>query len=501
MGKYNQGEPWDPDAGDRRLGATNEDTAGLWGLGARASFLNRDRVPTSPDLDAASDLSSGWSPSAISATGNRRVGWIIGGLVLLAVILIAVFVSRKPNYQDPGGEVVVTNAFGKVLSNPELFGKTLYLKRGNSGGYRFTGDSGYDKKLTWDKAEESYYDDETGLWLWFNTDVKPPLWQYWYEPISGDFGNYGWMECEDGRWYIEESRGNWVLLPKKYDASALWYVETDTKIFGNSGAVPVVVIGDSDEDLKTARESTETPGLLADTDEDLPEIVDTSPFGSALFVEEREAGICWMSDNSQYTRVLYWDEDAQCYYDDAVDLWLRYSTDSGPAHWIYRYAPISDAYGDHGWLKFRAGGWYVEDEAGDWVPVPEDLDTSTLWHMARPEDSNLELFGATIRLSELSSDACRITRSEDCDRTLTYSVENGFYQEPETGLWLTYKNNETESHWEYWYWTISPDFIHYGGLEYRDGVWYVQNKVGAWIPVPEEYDTSPLWHIESGPEG
>ena len=271
MGKYNQGEPWDPDDGDRRLGATNEDTAGLWGLGARASFLNRDRVPTSPDLDAASDRSSGWSPSEISATGNRRVGWILGGLVLAAAILIAVLVHRGPGRQDPGGEVVVTNAFGRVLSNPELFGETLYLKRWNIGGYRFTSDGGsYDKKLTWDSAEESYYDDESGVWLWYNTDVEPALWQYWYEPISGDYGNYGWMEYEDGKWYIEGSRGNWVLLPKKYDASALWYVETSAKTnkHGNSAPAPTFVYGDSEEDLKTIQSTTEE-AIFDDSDEDL----------------------------------------------------------------------------------------------------------------------------------------------------------------------------------------------------------------------------------------
>lgn len=263
MGKYRQGEPWDLDDGDQRLGATNDDRAGLWGLGARAAFLDRDRVSTNPDLDAASDRSSGWSPSETGGSGNRRTGWIIGGLVLLAVILIAVFVSRRPSYQDPGGQVVVTNANGRVLTNPELFGKTLYLKRGDSGGYRFTTDGSYDKKLVWDSAEESYYDDESGLWLWFNTSVEPPLWQYWYEPFSGDYGNYGWMEYEDGQWYIEGTLGTWIPLPQKYDASLLWYVETNNRTSGNSAVTPTVLYGDSEEDLKTAQ------AILADTDEDL----------------------------------------------------------------------------------------------------------------------------------------------------------------------------------------------------------------------------------------
>ena len=284
MGKYNQGEPWDPDVGDRRLGATNEDTAGLWGLGARAAVLNRERASGNPDLDADRYRSDDWSASEVGGSGNRRKVWIVGGLVLLAVVLVVFLVRRNPGYQDPGGEVVVTNAAGRVLTNPELFGKTLYLKRGTSGGYRFTTDSAYVKKLTWDSAEESYYDDESGLWLWFNTNVEPPLWQYWYEPISGDYGNYGWMEYENGRWYIETRAGSWSLVPQKYDTSALWFVETDVKTSGNGGAVQVVTVADSEEDPKTDREDPTEPAPAIidddseedlkmdreDTDEDLP---------------------------------------------------------------------------------------------------------------------------------------------------------------------------------------------------------------------------------------
>ena len=215
------------------------------------------------DQDAAYSRMDTRSDPEDSGSGNRRRGWIIGGLVLLAVILIAVFVNRKPGYQDPGGQVVVTDAFGRVLTNPELFGKTLYLKRGNSGGYRFTTGSDYDKKLTWDKAKESYYDDETGLWLWFNTDVKPPLWQYWYEPISGDYGNYGWMEYENGKWYIETRPGSWSTAPPEYDTSALWYVETNANTSKHSAVTSTALYDDSEEDLKTAQ------AILADTDEDL----------------------------------------------------------------------------------------------------------------------------------------------------------------------------------------------------------------------------------------
>ena len=74
---------------------------------------------------------------------------------------------------------------------------------------------------------EDYYDEESQCWFWYNTDVVPGQWQYWYEGISSDYGDYGWMEYDDdeGIWYIETSDGKWKKLPDKYDTETLWHFE------------------------------------------------------------------------------------------------------------------------------------------------------------------------------------------------------------------------------------------------------------------------------------
>ena len=62
--------------------------------------------------------------------------------------------------------------------------------------------------------------------VWVNTDIESAQWQYWYEDISSDFGDYGWREYDDEEltWYIESSENNWVLLDtKKYDTNSLWH--------------------------------------------------------------------------------------------------------------------------------------------------------------------------------------------------------------------------------------------------------------------------------------
>ena len=81
-----------------------------------------------------------------------------------------------------------------------------------------------DKTLEWSDAYDSWYDPTTDCYLWYNTDVEPPVWQYWYEGISSDYGDYGWMEFDGKNWYIESYEGNWILLPNTYSTENLWEV-------------------------------------------------------------------------------------------------------------------------------------------------------------------------------------------------------------------------------------------------------------------------------------
>ena len=72
---------------------------------------------------------------------------------------------------------------------------------------------------------EDWYDSKTKCWFWFNDEAKPYQWQYWYEDISSDYGDYGWMEynMDEDTWYIEVRDGEWVQLPYTYDTSKLWH--------------------------------------------------------------------------------------------------------------------------------------------------------------------------------------------------------------------------------------------------------------------------------------
>ena len=73
---------------------------------------------------------------------------------------------------------------------------------------------------------EDWYDSQTKCWFYYNDTVSPYQWQYWYEGISSDYGDYGWMEYDmsEGAWYIETDAGKWVHLPGNYDTKDLWHM-------------------------------------------------------------------------------------------------------------------------------------------------------------------------------------------------------------------------------------------------------------------------------------
>ena len=120
-------------------------------------------------------------------------------------------------------------------TNLEIYGDTLYLDDQGNGEYKIvTAEDDYEKKLKWDYGYDSYYDRDTDCYIWYNTDVSPNLWQYWYENISSDYGDYGWMEYEPTGWYIEKGYSDWIQLPDKYDTSTLWHIEIDDSDFEDS---------------------------------------------------------------------------------------------------------------------------------------------------------------------------------------------------------------------------------------------------------------------------
>ena len=177
-------------------------------------------------LDEEQRASSYSDPSAPGSTAvqkkSGRHTFLLVLLVIFSMIAILSLFSRMRSPYDSSSSGYSQTISGSGYSSVEE--DVLFLNHAGNGAYTLSSHSDGSKILTWDSSADSYYDAESDCWLWYNTDVEPPLWQYWYEGISSDFGDYGWMEHEDTGWYIEASNGNWIPLPDGYDTTALWYI-------------------------------------------------------------------------------------------------------------------------------------------------------------------------------------------------------------------------------------------------------------------------------------
>ena len=158
--------------------------------------------------------------SSSRSTGRRkprRLPFLL--LIILVIYFIGNFVLSDRGTQQ-GGTLQLAGGAEEDYYN---LGDTISLKKSGSNVYTLT-DQGGDKELIWNEDYESYYDEDSDCYLWYNVDVDPPIWQYWYEGISSDYGDYGWMEHDKDGWYIEASQNNWVKLPSRYSTANLWYI-------------------------------------------------------------------------------------------------------------------------------------------------------------------------------------------------------------------------------------------------------------------------------------
>lgn len=152
---------------------------------------------------------------------SRKWPWILA--VFLLLVGIGEYQIAKEEANQP--QVDPVQQIQQIEYSPASFGKEIKLGRTGSDSYVYTSSGSADKTLVWDSEMDSYYDRDSDCWLWYNEDVSPAVWQYWYEGISSDYGDYGWMEHYSDGWFIEETAGNWVPLPDSYDTGNLWYIE------------------------------------------------------------------------------------------------------------------------------------------------------------------------------------------------------------------------------------------------------------------------------------
>lgn len=164
---------------------------------------------------------------------NKNITKIVRGIVITHITIFCIIFSLVLFGMVYDGD---NSTYSGAPSNTEIWGRTIYLEAlyDGTGAYRIIEDpdsiSGYDKKLTWVSSEDSYYDPDSDCYIWYNTDVAPNLWQYYYNGISDNYPeSCGWLEYEPSGWWIEISYNEWV---RYYDVDErFWHIEIDPKDF------------------------------------------------------------------------------------------------------------------------------------------------------------------------------------------------------------------------------------------------------------------------------
>ena len=204
------------------------------------------------------------------------------------------------------------------------------------------------RECSW-HSSGNYYDKTTDCYFWLNTDVEPPIWQYWYEGISSAYGDYGWMEYDfaEDKWYIEASAGNWIVLPEgKYDKDRLWHMSSpdDGRYMGHN----------------------------------------------LIYVNE-------------IGRTCEYIEEERNYYDPATKCHFYYDTYTGKGFWCYWFEDFREEHGI-GWMRYdpEQNCWCVENQTR-WYPLGRNVyDFSKCWHIGT-EPLPMDESGSDQALSEETS--------------------------------------------------------------------------------------------------
>lgn len=148
---------------------------------------------------------------------------------LLAIPVLVLLAGLFPQFMFGLQACVIQDALSdreeyvaEEETNLKIYGTDIYLDMTDDDTYRICDSyEESEKHIIWDYNIRAYYDEESDCYLWYNTDVSPNVWQYWYDDIAGD-DYYGWMEFYDGKWYIEVSDTEWREYTK--DTSNLWHI-------------------------------------------------------------------------------------------------------------------------------------------------------------------------------------------------------------------------------------------------------------------------------------
>ena len=160
---------------------------------------------TAPTSSYSSNPSAGYK--AKSCLGTLFGVLVICGIITAMLWIVLGGCNRNDNY---GGYHQEPNGYHEQAEQHDA----IYV-------------SALGRDVPWDSEYDSYYDRETDCYFFLNSEMDPPVWQYWYEGVSSDYGDYGWMEwdAKEKSWYIQTGKDKWSPLPEDKIRSYFWHFD------------------------------------------------------------------------------------------------------------------------------------------------------------------------------------------------------------------------------------------------------------------------------------
>ena len=187
----------------------------------------------------------------------------------------------------------------------------------------------------WDDSKREYYCKELKCHLRYTDKNIPGVWEYWFQGVSSDYPDGGWMryDYETKKWQIDTGNNSWTDLPDKYSSYHLWYVKEPDN--GKDSGRDYVYIGGSGDQCNISP--------------------DSPPLRKCEYVYEEKN---------------YYDPDTGCHF--YVNRML------GPEIWVYWFEGT-------GWVLYddETDSWYhylVGVNGGSWEKADPGIVQMGIWH-------------------------------------------------------------------------------------------------------------------------
>lgn len=220
-----------PDLGDdRTINITN---IFIWNKPAQNGIPEniRGHIRTDSEETAENEKDKKNEPSEEEVNSEERdslfAANVMGVFFLIIMVMVLIYVVSQEDIPSDGEYHEAYAAYNGPAENPDSYDRESMYGPDTLNAFPSYFVDILGRECVWDDNYQSYHDSETGCYFYHDESTDPPEWRYWFEGISSDYSDHGWMSWSEDEncWYIDNGEG-WVYLPDYYDTEWLWHIDS-----------------------------------------------------------------------------------------------------------------------------------------------------------------------------------------------------------------------------------------------------------------------------------